>query len=171
MISQSKNGLRVSSFSRNAAAGASGVINMSSIIGMNNTDVGKKWELSKPPSSDDIKERLGGEMALADASTNERSRFADPDLWVGTGADPVPGTTETAYDIANDYKPWLYNRTDQCPDTVYYRVVKGYDLYAGSDAYVIQYFAYWRCQDCFGAWHEYDYADIHLGAKYRGKTL
>ena len=169
MISQSKNGLRVSSFSRNVAAGASGVVNMSPIIGMNKMDVGKKWELSKTPSSDDIKERLGGEMALSDASTNERSRFAEPNLWVGTGINPVPGTAETAYDIANDYKPWLYNRTDQCPDTVYYRVVKGYDPYAGSDAYVLQYFAYWRCQDCFGAWHEYDYEPIFIWVRNIGE--
>jgi len=169
IISQNNNGLRVSSFSRGAAAGASGVINMSSIVGMNTVDVGKKRELPKTTSSDDIEERLGEEVALGNVLTNGRSRFAEPDLWVGTGADQVPGTTETAYDIANDYKPWLYNRTDQCPDTVYYRVVKGYDPYTEFDAYVIQYFAYWGCQDCFGAWHEYDYEPIFVWVRNIGE--
>ncbi len=64
------------------------------------------------------------------------SRFAEPYLWVGTGGDSVPGTSKTAYQVAEDYKPWLYNRTDQCPDKVYYRVVKGYDAYSGFDAYL-----------------------------------
>jgi len=113
--------------------------------------------------------KLGEEMALGNVLTNGRSRFVEPDLWVGTGIDPVTGTSKTAYDIANDYKPWLYNRTDQCPDTVYYRVVEGYDPYAGSDAYVIQYFVYWQCQDCFGAWHEYDYEPIFIWVRNIGE--
>ena len=113
--------------------------------------------------------KLGEDAALGATLTNGRSRFAEPDLWVGTGADPVPGTTETAYDIANDYKPWLYNRTDRCPDAVYYRVVEGYDPYVGSDAYVIQYFVYWQCQDCFGAWHEYDYEPIFIWVRNIGE--
>ena len=162
IVSQNNKGLKVSSFSKNTTAGISGVLNVP------RSSVTEEWEPSKlPPSADMLK--LGEEVALGATLTNERSRFAEPDLWVGTGADPVPGTTETAYDIANDYKPWLYNRTDQCPDTVYYRVVKGYDPCAGSDAYVILYFAYWRCQDCFGARHEYDYEPIFVWVRNIGE--
>jgi len=125
IVSQNNNGLKVSSFSKNTTAGISGVLNVPRL------SVTEGWKPSKhSPSADMLK--LGEEMALGNVLTNGRSRFAEPALWVGTGADPVPGTTETAYDIANDYKPWLYNRTDQCPDTVYYRVVKGHDPYAGS---------------------------------------
>ncbi|MEA1998291.1 MAG: hypothetical protein U9N61_03050 [Euryarchaeota archaeon] len=155
IVSQDNNGLKVSSFSKNTTAGIPGVLNVP------RSSVTEEGGPSKLPPSADLP-KLGEEVALGATLTNERSRFAEPGLWVGTGADPVPGTTETAYDIANDYKPWLCNRTDQCPDTVYYRVVKGYDPYAGSDACVIQYFAYWRCQDCFGAWHEYDYEPIFI---------
>jgi hypothetical protein len=126
IISQNNKDLKVSSFSKNTTAGISGVLNAL------RSSVTEEWKPSKlPPSADVLK--LGEAVALGDTLTNKRSRFAEPDLWVGAGADPVPGTTKTAYDIANDYKPWLYNRTDQCPDTVYYRVVKGYDPYAGSD--------------------------------------
>jgi len=162
IVSQNNKGLKVSSFSKTTAAGILGVLNVS------RSSVTEEWEPSKhSPSADMLK--LGENVVLGDTLTNERSRFAEPDLWVGTGADPIPGTTETAYSIANDYKPWLYNRTDQCPDTVYYRVVKGYDPYAEFDAYMIQYFAYWSCQDCFGAWHEYDYEPIFIWVQNIGK--
>ena len=76
-----------------------------------------------------------------------KSRFADPNLIrVYTGNDIVPGTSKSAKEIAEDYKPRLYNRADQCPDRVYYRVIKGKDSYVGFDAYLIQYFAYWVYQ-------------------------
>ena len=91
------------------------------------------------------------------------SKFTILSNWVGTGDDTPPGATKSALEIANEYKPWLYNRVDQCPDAVYYRVVKGYDIYAGfDDAYLIQYFTYWRCQDCLFAYHEYDYEPIFI---------
>jgi len=162
IISRNNNGLRVSSFSKNTTAGLSGVLNISRSI------VTEEWKPSKLPPSTDMLE-LGEEVALGNVLTNGRSRFAEPDLWVGIGTDPVPGASKTAYDIANDYKPWLYNRTDQCPDAVYYRVVKGYDPYAGFDAYVTQYFVYWQCQDCFGAWHEYDYEPIFIWVRNIGE--
>jgi len=161
-VSQNNKGLKVSLFSKNTTAGISRVLNVP------RSSVTEGWEPSKhSPSADMLK--LGKEVALGNALTNGCSRFAEPDLWVGTGADQVPGTAETAYDIANDYKPWLYNRTDQCPDTVYYRVVKGFDPYTGFDAYVIQYLAYWGCQDCFGAWHEYDYEPIFIWVRNIGE--
>ncbi|MBN1762118.1 MAG: hypothetical protein JW878_03425 [Methanomicrobia archaeon] len=135
------------------------------LAGVTKASIGDEWELPKLPSSANIL-GLGEERALGlgEIPTNEYSRFAEPDLWVGTGSDPVPGTSpsKTAYQVANDYKPWLYNRTDQCPDAVYYRVVKGYDAYSGFDAYLIQYFAYWNCQVCFPAYHEYDYEPIFI---------
>jgi Mg-chelatase subunit ChlD len=93
---------------------------------------------------------------------NENSKFAIPDDWVGWGDDTVPETSKTAYEIAEEYKPRLYNRTDQCPDAVYYRVFKGKDPYIGFDAYLIQYFAYWNCQDCAPVWHEYDCEPIFI---------
>ncbi|MHC1600550.1 MAG: hypothetical protein ACXQS5_07015, partial [Candidatus Methanospirareceae archaeon] len=162
IVSQNNKGLKVASFSNNTTAGISGVLNVSQ---SSVTEEGKP--LKHSPSADLLK--LGEDVVLGATLTNERSRFAELDLGVGTGSDPVPGTTETAYDISNDYKPWLYNRTDQCPDTVYYRVVKGYGPYVGSDAYVIQYFAYWSCQDCFGAWHEYDYEPIFIWVRNIGE--
>ncbi|MEA1895189.1 MAG: hypothetical protein U9N36_08325, partial [Euryarchaeota archaeon] len=129
IVSQNNKGLKVSSFSRNGTAYTSGVLNVP------RSSVTEEWEPSKlPPSADMLK--LGEEVALGNALTNGRSRFVEPDLWVGTGTDPITDTSKTAYDIANDYKPWLYNRTDQCPDAVYYRVVKGHDPYAEFDAYV-----------------------------------
>jgi hypothetical protein len=162
IVSQNNKGLKVSSFSKNTTAGISRVLNVS------RSSVTEEWKTSKlPPSADTLK--LGEDVVFGATLTNERSRFAEPDLWVGAGADPVPGITKTAYAVANDYKPWLYNRTDQCPDAVYYRVVKGYDPYTGSDVYVIQYFVYWRCQDCFGAWHEYDYEPIFIWARNIGE--
>jgi len=133
-----------------------------SLAGMTKASIGEEWELPKLTSSADI---LGGEKALGEIPTNEYSRFAEPYLWVGTGGDSVPGTSKTAYQVAEDYKPWLYNRTDQCPDKVYYRVVKGYDAYSGFDAYLIQYFPYWDCQVCFPADHEYDYEPIFIWVK------
>jgi len=131
--------------------------------------IGKEWELPKLPSSADI---LGEEMALGEIPTNEYSRFAEPYLWVGTDDNPnnhVPGTSKTAYQVANDYKPWLYNRTDQCPDEVYYRVINGYDVYSGFDAYLIQYFAYWNCQVCWPASHDYDYEPIFMWVRNIGE--
>jgi hypothetical protein len=123
--------------------------------------IGKEWELPKPQAIPS-KDALGEGKAFGEIPTNEYSRFAEPYLWVGTGNDLVPGTSKTAYQVANNYKPRLYNRTDQCPDAVYYRVVKGYDVHSGFDAYLIQYFAYWDCQVCFPAYHEYDYEPIFI---------
>ena len=144
IVSQNNKGLKVSSFSRTATAGTSKVINVS------RSSVTKGWEPAKhSPSADMLK--LGDEVALGNALINERSRFAEPDLWVGTGTDPVPGAPRTAYQVADDYKPMLYlwgSLVDQCPNAVYYRVVKGYDPYAGFDAYLVQYFVYWDCQFC-----------------------
>ena len=77
------------------------------------------------------------------------SIFANPDLWVGTGDEVVPGTTRTAEQVANDYEPQLYlwsSIFDKCPRKIYYRVVKGHDNYGGFDAYLVQYFVYWDCQ-------------------------
>jgi len=68
-ISQSKKGLRVSSFIRNATGNISGVINVPQ------SSVTEGWEPSKlPPSADLLK--LGEEVAL-----------------VGSGRDDVPGTS------------------------------------------------------------------------------
>jgi len=80
-----------------------------------------------------------------------------------------PETNKTAISIADDYRPWLYNRTDQCPDDVYYRVVYGYDPHAEFDAYLIQYFMYWDCQVCTGANHEYDYEPIFIWVQTLGE--
>jgi hypothetical protein len=75
-----------------------------------------------------------------------KSRFAEEGLWVDTGEVIVPGTSKSAEEIAEYYKPRLYlnPESDQCPDEVYYRVVKGIDIWAGGYAYLIQYFAYWE---------------------------
>lgn len=164
IISQNNNGLRVSSFSRNATAGTSGVINVS------RSSATEEWKPSKlPPSADMLK--LIEEIALGDALTNRSSRFAEPNLWVGTGDDPVPDTSKTAYQVAGDYKPMFYlwgSLVDHCPDAVYYRVVKGYDPYAEFDAYLIQYFAYWDCQFCVPG-HDYDYEPIFIWVRNIGE--
>jgi hypothetical protein len=136
------------------------------LIGVTEVSTGKEWELPKLPSSADMR---GEEMALGAIPTNNYSRFAEPDLWVGTGDDPVPGTSKNASHVANDYKPRLYLNTDQCPNIVYYRVIKGYDPYAGFDAYLIQYFAYWRCQDCPFGNHDYDYEPIFIWVRNIGE--
>jgi len=132
--------------------------------------IGKEWKLPKLPSSADI---LGGEEeeGFREIPGNDYSRFAGPGLWVGTGTDSVPGTSKTAKGVANEYKPWLYlwsSILDQCPDAVFYRVVKGYDVYAGFDAFLIQYFAYWECQDCVPG-HDHDYEPIFVWVKNIGK--
>jgi hypothetical protein len=85
------------------------------------------------------------DLKLSEEETG-KSRFADPNLRVYTGGDIVPGTNSLSAEvIADDYKPKLHN-TLYCPDEVYYRVIKGKDFYAGFDAYLIQYFAYWTWQ-------------------------
>nr|QNO44835.1 hypothetical protein OMIELODL_00005 [Methanosarcinales archaeon ANME-2c ERB4]QNO46584.1 hypothetical protein DLPLDLPG_00004 [Methanosarcinales archaeon ANME-2c ERB4] len=115
--------------------------------------IGEVWERPTPSV-----------ISIDTFGTNNHSRFCIPGNWVGWGSDPVPGTAYIASRVAEIYKPMLYNRADQCPDTVYYRVVKGYDPYAEFDAYVIQYFGYWRCQDPLDpvASHEYDYEPIFV---------
>jgi len=107
-------------------------------------------------------------ISIGTFGTNNHSRFCIPGNWVGWGSDPVPGTAYTAARIAEMYKPRLYNRTDQCPDTIYYRVVKGHDPYAEFDAYVIQYFVYWNCQYPCWASHDYDYEPIFIWVQYIG---
>ena len=164
IISQNNNGLRVSSFSKNTTAGISGVLNVP------RSSVTEGWGPSKLPHSADML-KLGEEAVLGATLTNESSRFAEPNLWVGTGADPVPDTSKTAYQVAGDYKPMLYLRgslVDQCPDAVYYRVVAGYDPYAEFDAYLIQYFAYWDCQFCVPG-HDYDYEPIFVWVQNMGE--
>ncbi len=163
IVSRNNKGLKVSSFNKNTTAGISGVlIPLSSVT--------EGWEPSKlPPSADLLK--LGEEVALGNAFTNEHSRFAEPDLWVGTGTDQVPSTSRTAHQVAGDYKPMLYlwgSLVDHCPDAVYYRVVKGYDPYAEFDAYLIQYFAYWDCQFCVPG-HDYDYEPIFIWVRNIGE--
>ena len=94
-----------------------------------------------------------------------KSRFAEEGLWVDTGEVIVPGTSKSAEDIAEYYKPRLYlnSLSDQCPDEVYYRVVKGIDIWAESYAYLIQYFAYWDNQNTIPPFsHEYDYEPIFI---------
>jgi|GEM_PF-5002919 len=139
--------------------------------------IGKEWQIPKLKvfSVEDIPAKKLTKTSLQDANenfvygTNTYSKFAIPYDWVETGDATPPGTTKTASEIANDYKPWFYNQTDQCPDAVYYRVVEGYDPYAGFDAYLIQYFAYWGCQDCSPACHEYDYEPIFVWVKSIGE--
>jgi hypothetical protein len=100
-------------------------------------------------------------------SEEGKSRFAEPNLWVGTGEDIVPGTLHSAELIAKYYRPWLYRGLiikHDCPDKVYYRVIKGKDSYEGSDAYLIQYFAYWDVQP-LPIYHEYDYEPIYIWVK------
>ncbi len=127
------------------------------------TVIGKEWQIPQLEvfSVEDIETSVNG--------ANNYSKFAIPDDWVGTGDGTPVGTTETALKIANDYKPRLYLNTDQCPNAVYYRVIKGYDPYIGFDAYLIQYFAYWRCQDCAPACHEYDYEPIFIWVRNIGE--
>ncbi|MEA1895098.1 MAG: hypothetical protein U9N36_07845 [Euryarchaeota archaeon] len=164
IVSQNNKGLKVSSFSKNTTTGISGVLNVS------RSSVAEGWEPSKhSPSADLLK--LGEEVALGNTFTNERSRFAEPNLWVGTGDDPVPDTSKTAYQVAGDYKPMFYlwgSLVDHCPDAVYYRVVKGYDPDAEFDAYLIQYFAYWDCQFCVPG-HDYDYEPIFIWVRNSGE--
>ena len=164
IVSKNNKGLKVSSFSKNTTAGISGVLNVP------RSTVTEGWGSSKlPPSADMLK--LGKEVALGNTFTNEHSRFAEPDLWVGTGTDHVPGTSRTAHQVAGDYKPMLYlwgSLVDQCPDAVYYRVVKGSDPYAGFDAYLIQYFAHWDCQFCVPG-HDYDYEPIFVWVRNIGE--
>jgi hypothetical protein len=164
IVSKNNKGLKVSSFSKNSTAGTLGVINVpqSSVI--------EEWKPPKLPHSADML-KLGEEVVLDATLTNESSRFAEPNLWVGTGTDPVPGTSRTAYQVADDYKSRLYlwdSLVDNCPDAVYYRVVKGYDPYAGFDAYLIQYFAYWDCQFCVPG-HDYDYEPIFIWVRNIGE--
>ena len=104
-----------------------------------------------------------------DTKLNEegKSRFAEKGLWVGTGEDIVPGTSKghSAELIAKYYRPWLYRGTiikHDCPDKVYYRVIKGKDFYEGFDAYLIQYFAYWHYQELPAPPHKYDYEPIFI---------
>jgi hypothetical protein len=106
-------------------------------------------------------EEKGLDLKLSEEEKG-KSRFAEPNLWVGTGEYIVPGTSKSAEEIAEFYKPRLYHGDHQCPDRVYYRVVKGKDHYAGGvDAYLIQYFAYWNYQP-FPLYHEYDYEPIFI---------
>jgi len=164
IVSQNNKGLKVSSFSKNTTTGVSGVLDIS------RPGVTEGWGPSKlPPPADMLK--LGEEVALGNTFTNGSSRFVEPDIWVGTGTDPVPDTSKTAYQVADDYKPWLYlwsSRFDQCPDAAYYRVVNGYDPYAEFDAYLIQYFAYWDCQFCVPG-HDYDYEPIFIWVRNIGE--
>jgi PKD repeat protein len=125
--------------------------------------IGEEWQIPQ------LEVRSVEYIKVFDYETNARSKFAIPYDWVGTCDDTPPGTTKSASEIANDYEPWLYNRVDQCPDAVYYRVVEGSDPYAGFDAYLIQYFVYWRCQDCSPAWHEYDYEPIFVWVRNIGE--
>jgi hypothetical protein len=125
--------------------------------------IGDEWALrTLPVKSKKTKDCFG---------ENKNSKFAIPDDWVGWGDDLVEGHKASL--IAEYYKPILYlDRiwSVQCPDKVYYRVVKGYDPYAKFDAdvYLIQYFAYWKCQDCALAWHEYDYEPIFIWVQHIG---
>ncbi len=163
IVSRNNKGLKVSLFSKNTTTGISGVL-------IPQSSVTEGYEPSKlPPSADPLK--LGEEVALGNTFANEHSRFAEPDLWVGTGTDHVPGTSRTAYQVADDYKPMLYlwgSLVDQCPNAIYYRVVKGHDPYAGFDAYLIQYFAYWDCQFCVPG-HDYDYEPIFVWVRNIGE--
>jgi PKD repeat protein len=123
--------------------------------------IGDVWTLSTLPV-----------ISIETFGTNEYSRFCIPSNWSGWGSDPVPGTGYTALQVAEIYKPKLYNRADQCQDAVYYRVVKGYDPYAGFEAYLILYFGYWRCQDPVEpifAHHEHDYEPIFIWVKNIGE--
>ncbi len=107
---------------------------------------------------------LTSEEKDLDLKLNEegKSRFAESDLWVGTGEDDVPDTLFSAKEIATGYKPRLYRGPlIQCPDRVYYRVIKGKDSYVGFDAYLIQYFAYWVYQPPIPE-HIFDYEPIFI---------
>ena len=115
--------------------------------------IGEVWERQTPAV-----------ISIDTFGTNNYSRFCIPGNWVGWGSDPVPGTAYTASRVAEMYEPRLYNSADQCHDTIYYRVVKGYDPYAEFDAYLIQYFGYWMCQDPLDPFtsHEHDYEPIFI---------
>jgi hypothetical protein len=124
---------------------------------------GKEWELSKPSLVDSSE--LSEEKGLISSELNEKhkSRFAEPDLLVGTGGDILDHIPQlNALQIAEAYKPRLYldPSSDQCPDRVYYRVIKGKDSYVGFDAYLIQYFAYWHYQS--SPEHVYDFEPIFI---------
>ena len=109
------------------------------------------------------------DLKLSEEETG-KSRFADPDLRVYTGEDIVPGTLFSAKEIATGYKPRLYRGRVlliNCPDKVFYRVIKGKDLYAGFDAYLIQYFAYWDLQ--IAPPHIYDYEPIFIWVRNIGE--
>ena len=143
------------------------------LVGVTKVSTGKEWKLPKLPSSADIR---GEEGVSGEIPTNDYSRFAEPGLWVGTGDDIIPGTSKTAEQIANDYNPRLYLNIDyptigKCPDKIYYRVVEGDDDYIGfDDAYLIQYFVYWDCQDCgLLCSHVYDYEPIFIWVKNIGE--
>lgn len=115
--------------------------------------IGEVWERHTPSV-----------ISIDTFGTNNHSRFCIPGNWAGWGSDPVPGTAYNASRVAEMYEPRLYNRADQCPDAIYYRVVEGYDPYAKFDAYLIQYFGYWRCQDPLDPFtsHEHDYEPIFI---------
>jgi hypothetical protein len=113
-------------------------------------------------------EEKGSDFELSEKG---KSRFAEPDLWVGTGEDDVPDTPFSAKEIATGYKPRLYKGRGpliNCPDKVYYRVIKGKDSYEGFDAYLIQYFAYWNVQP-LPFYHEYDYEPIYIWVRNIGE--
>jgi len=124
------------------------------------TTIGEVWERSTPAV-----------ISIDTFGTNNHSRFCIPDNWVGGGSDPVPGTGYNALQVAEIYNPRLClwsSLVDQCPDAVYYRVVKGYDPYAEFDAYLIQYFVYWDCQFCVPG-HDYDYEPIFIWVRNIGE--
>jgi biopolymer transport protein ExbD len=88
--------------------------------------MGEEWELPKPYLADSSE--LSEEKGLISSELNEKhkSRFAEPDLLVGTGGDILNHIPQiNALQIAEGYKPRLYldPSSDQCPDRVFYRVV------------------------------------------------
>jgi hypothetical protein len=108
-------------------------------------------------------------IGISTYGINDYSKYVIPGYKMYSGTDPVPGTGKNAYKIADDYKPKLYLDDDECPPNLYYRIIRGYDPYAKFNAYLIMYYAYWRCQNPIEANHEYDYEPIFIWVRNIGE--
>ena len=133
-----------------------------SIIGIEN--VSAEEENNKNSLYEKTNKELAGTVNIG---INPYSKYLTPGIECYLGDDSVPGTGKTARQIAQTYKPFIYDNTGEnlincnTPD-LYYRVLYGYDPYLHCDTYLVQYILFFRYQDGFDAQHKYDYVPIYV---------
>ena len=99
---------------------------------------------------------------------NPYSKYLAPGIECYLGNDSVPGTGKTARQIAEDYKPYLYDgnlyehlETCNTPD-LFYRVLYGYDPYLHCNTYLVQYILFFEYQGWTLSEHKYDYVPLYI---------